>query len=101
MAVGCFTDVMLHSLKNYLQEHATEPCQLPKDVAAWGAVILRFHGVANLCLRLLTHSQLQQWLHKHTSKLHYMLHCLPCDLLGFFQNIQTFNFKGFFYLSLC
>jgi len=31
------------------QENATEPSRLPKDVvAAWGAVILRFHGVSNL-----------------------------------------------------
>jgi len=49
IAGGCFTDVMLHSSRNYHQERATEPCRLPKDVvAAWGAVILRFHGVANL-----------------------------------------------------
>jgi len=48
MAGDCFTDV-LHSSKNYHQEHATEPRRLRKDVlAAWGAVILRFHGVANL-----------------------------------------------------
>lgn len=40
-----------------------------------------------------THSKLQQWLHKPTPKLHYMLCCLPCDLLGFFWNIQTSNFK--------
>jgi len=46
MAGGCFTDVVLHSLKNHHQEHATEPCRLPKDVvAAWGAVILCFHRV--------------------------------------------------------
>jgi len=33
---GCFTHV-LHSSKNYHQEHATEPRRLPKDVvAAWG-----------------------------------------------------------------
>jgi hypothetical protein len=49
MAGGCFTDVVLHNSKNYHQEHATEPCRLPKDiVAAWGAVTLRFHGFANL-----------------------------------------------------
>jgi len=28
MAVGCFTDVMVHSFKNYHQEHATEPRRL-------------------------------------------------------------------------
>jgi hypothetical protein len=49
MVGGCFTDVVLHSSKSYHQKRATEPCQLPKDVvAAWGAVILRFHGVANV-----------------------------------------------------
>jgi len=48
MVGGCFTNV-LHNSENYHQEHATEPSRLPKDVvAAWGAVILRFHGVANL-----------------------------------------------------
>jgi hypothetical protein len=48
MAGGCFTNV-LHNSKNYHQEHATDPCRLPKDVvAAWSAVIKRFHGVANL-----------------------------------------------------
>ena len=41
MAGGCFTDVVLHSLKNYHQEHATEPRRLPKSVgAAWGVVSL-------------------------------------------------------------
>jgi len=50
MAGGCFTDV-LHSWKSYHQKHATEPYRLPKDVVAdWRAVILRFHGVANLRL---------------------------------------------------
>jgi len=29
-------------------------------------------------------------------KVHYMLHYLPCDLFGFFQNTQTFNFKLLF-----
>ena len=49
MLGGCFTDVVLHSLKNFHQAHATEPSRLPKDVvAAWGAVILRFHGVSSL-----------------------------------------------------
>jgi hypothetical protein len=28
MAVGCFTDVVLDSSKNYHREHATEPCRL-------------------------------------------------------------------------
>jgi len=49
LAGDCFTDVTLHSSKNYQQQHDTEPRRLPKDVvAARGAVILRFHGVANL-----------------------------------------------------
>jgi len=49
MAGGCFTDVMLHSSKNYHQDHATESHRLPKNVmAAWGAVIYCFHGVSNL-----------------------------------------------------
>ena len=49
MAGGCFTDVMLHSSKNYHQEHATEPRRLPKDVmVVWGFEIFRFHGVSNL-----------------------------------------------------
>ena len=48
MVGGCFADV-LHSSKKYHQEYATEPRRLPKPVAAaWGAVILRFHGIANL-----------------------------------------------------
>ena len=35
------------SSKLYHQEHATEPIRLPKNVvAAWGALIIRFHGVA-------------------------------------------------------
>jgi len=34
MAGGCFTDVVLHSSKNYHQEHATESRRLPKTVAA-------------------------------------------------------------------
>jgi hypothetical protein len=35
--------------KIYHQEHATELRRLPKAVlAAWGGVILRFHGVVNL-----------------------------------------------------
>jgi len=46
MAGGCFTDVVVHSLKNYHQEYATEPRWLPKPVgAAWGVVILRVHEV--------------------------------------------------------
>jgi len=48
MAGGCFTDIMIHSSKNYHQGIATVPCQLSKDVVvAWGAVILRYHGGAN------------------------------------------------------
>ena len=39
MAGGCFTNYVLHSLKNYHQEHATELRRLLKDVvAAWGSV---------------------------------------------------------------
>jgi hypothetical protein len=46
MALGCFTGVVLHSLKKTYLEHDTEP---PWDIAAtWGAVILRFHGVFNM-----------------------------------------------------
>jgi hypothetical protein len=49
IAGGCFTDVVLHSSKNYHQEDATESRRLPKTVAAaWSVVILRFHGVANI-----------------------------------------------------
>jgi len=46
MAGGCFTDEVLHSLKNYHQEIATESSRLRKSVAAaWGVVILCFHKV--------------------------------------------------------
>jgi len=49
MAGGCFTDVALHSSKNYREEHATELRRPPTDVVdAWGAAILRFHSVTNL-----------------------------------------------------
>jgi len=49
MAGGCFTDDVLHSSRTYHQDHATEARRLPKTVAAaWGVVILHFHGVANL-----------------------------------------------------
>jgi hypothetical protein len=49
MAGGCFTDVVQHISKNYHQENVTEPRLLPREVvAAWGAVILRLHGVSNL-----------------------------------------------------
>ena len=49
MAVGCFTDVTVHSSKNYRHEHDTYTLATSKPVvAAWGAVILNFHGVANL-----------------------------------------------------
>ena len=47
MAVGCFTDVVVHSSKNYHQEHATHATS-NADMPAWGAVILSFDGVANL-----------------------------------------------------
>ena len=46
MAGGYFTDVVLHSSKNYHQQDATKLCLLSTDVAdARGAVISRFHGV--------------------------------------------------------
>ena len=45
MVRDSFTDVVLHSLKNYHQEHVTKPRRLLKDVA----VMLRFHRVSNLC----------------------------------------------------
>jgi hypothetical protein len=49
MVGGCYAGVVLHSSKKYHQENATEPRRLPNTVAAaWGAVIFRFHGVANL-----------------------------------------------------
>ena len=47
MAVGCFTDVVVHSSTNYHQEHAT-PGTSNAVMPAWGAVILSFDGVANL-----------------------------------------------------
>ena len=47
MAGGYFTDVMLHSSRNYHQVRATELRRLSKDVAVdGGAVILRFDGVS-------------------------------------------------------
>jgi hypothetical protein len=49
MANGYFTDVVVHSSKNYHQERATRPRRLNEDVAAvFGEVILRFHGDSNL-----------------------------------------------------
>ena len=46
MEGGCFTDIVLYGLRNYHQEHATEPRRLPKSVAAaLGVVILHFHEV--------------------------------------------------------
>jgi hypothetical protein len=49
MAGGYFTDVVLHSLKNYHQERATELRRLSKDVAAaYGAVVTRCDGYSNL-----------------------------------------------------
>ena len=49
MAVGCFTDVTVNSGKNYHQEHDRATLATSKAVvAAWGAVILSFQGVANL-----------------------------------------------------
>ena len=49
MAVCCFTDVTVHSSKDYHHEHDRAMLATSKAVvAALGAVILRFHGVANL-----------------------------------------------------
>jgi hypothetical protein len=54
---GCFTDVMLHSSENYHQGGSHRampcsnlwPCRQTKDVvAARGALVLHFNGVANL-----------------------------------------------------
>ena len=57
MGGGCFTDVVLHSSKNYHREQATEPRRLSKDVmAAWGRCNFTFpwsgqsaQVVSNLC----------------------------------------------------
>jgi hypothetical protein len=49
MAVGYFTDVVLHSSKNYHHERATNLRRLSKkDSAVDGAVNVRFHGDSNL-----------------------------------------------------
>jgi hypothetical protein len=49
MAVGCFTVVMVHRSKNYYQGHETATLAASISVVvAWVAVILSFHGVANL-----------------------------------------------------
>jgi len=53
IAGGCCTNVKVHSLMNYYQEHAlpiaTEPCWLHKNVkATCGTVILCFYRVSNL-----------------------------------------------------
>ena len=49
MAVGCFTDVTVHSSNNYHLAHdRATPATSKAIVAVWGAVILRFRGVANL-----------------------------------------------------
>jgi len=49
MAGGYFTDVMLHSSKNYHHERATEIRQLPKDIEVdCGSVRLRFNAVSFL-----------------------------------------------------
>jgi hypothetical protein len=49
MAVGCFTDVTVHSYRNYHQEHDTAtPATTKYVVAAWGSAILSLHGAANL-----------------------------------------------------
>jgi len=49
MAVGCFTDVTVHSYRNYHQVHDRATPATSKDiVAAYGAVILTFRGVSNL-----------------------------------------------------
>ena len=49
IAVCWFTDVTVHSSKDYHHEHDRAMLATSKAVvAALGAVILRFHGVANL-----------------------------------------------------
>ena len=48
MTVGCFTDVTVHSSKNYHQEHDRATSGTSKaNVAGYGTIILSFHGVAN------------------------------------------------------
>ena len=42
VAVGCFTDVTLHSSDNYYQEHAAEPRWLRNDVKAAGRCNVTF-----------------------------------------------------------
>ena len=49
MGVECFTDVTVHSSRNYHKVHDRATPATSKDiVAVYGAVILSFHGVANL-----------------------------------------------------
>jgi len=63
MAGGYFTDVVLHSSKNYHQEDATKLRLLSTDVAAArGAVISRFHGVIRCGISLNESLNLCVWL---------------------------------------
>ena len=49
MVGGCFTDVVLHSSKNYHQERATMLSRVSNEAAAaCGAEVERFHGVSLL-----------------------------------------------------
>ena len=62
MAGGFLNHVVLHSSKNYHQEHVTEPRRLRKDVAVtWGAVMVRFHEVSNLCAGRRVRKHRQTW----------------------------------------
>ena len=46
MAVGCFTDIVLHSLKNYRDERATEERHLGMEVVSpCGPEFLSFHVI--------------------------------------------------------
>ena len=47
--VGCFSDVTVHSSRNYHQVHDRATPATSKDIVAiYGALILSFHGVARL-----------------------------------------------------
>jgi len=50
MASGYFTDVVLHSLKNYHNERGARLRRLSENFpCVFGVVILCFHGDFNLC----------------------------------------------------
>ena len=49
MALGCFNDVVVHSSRNYRHVHdRATPATSNAVVAALGAEILIFNGIANL-----------------------------------------------------